>query len=153
MKITSTFAPARPNLHEDYLDGPMSSLLMDFDTPIALPVPMSDQRREFQKRADDEVLAFNYDKAAELQEAADALLPSLTAARDLHHDATNAVKHGNLGHTEKLMDRDFKMAGTLRNVVDHVKERLAAPPCYGEWRRRSHHPCSTPPQLMEGGPK
>ena len=126
VKITSMFGQTRRKLHEDYLDGPMFSLLMDFDTAIALPVPMSDQHRELQKQADDEVLAFNYEKAAELQEAADALLPSLTAARELHHNALNAVKYGNLGYTEKLMDRDFKMAGTLRNMVDHVKERLAA---------------------------
>ena len=125
MKITTTFVQSR-NLHEDYLDGEMFTLLMEFDTPIALPLPMSDQHRELKKRADDEVLASNYEKAAELQEAADALMPSLTAARELRHDATNSVKFGNLGCTEKLMDRDFKMAGTLRNVVDHVKERLAA---------------------------
>ena len=125
MKITTMFVQSR-NLHEDYLDGEMFTLLMEFDTPIALPLQMSDQHRELKKRADDEALASNYEKAAELQEAADAPMPSLTAARELHNHATNAVKYGNLGYTAKLMERDFKMAGTLRNMVDHVKERLAA---------------------------
>jgi hypothetical protein len=125
-KITSAFPQSRRNLHEDHLDDKTWSLLMDFDAPIALPVPTSDQRRELQKLADDEVLATSYEKAGELQEAADAPLPSLTAARELHNHATNAVKRGNLGHAEKTTDRDFKMAGTLRKLVDHVKGRLAA---------------------------